>query len=517
MKAIDLLSLAAANDTKLLGDNALVNGVAIDSRQITKGDVFVALKGLQVDGHQYVGQALKNGAVAAVVASMQNVDIAQIVVADTQRALGVIAKVNRNAFAGKVVAITGSAGKTSCKNMVAAILSQVGKVCATQGNFNNEVGLPLTVQRLNESHDYAVLEMGAAKAGDIDYLARIGQPHISAITNINEAHLGGFGDIETTAKTKAEIYGVLPQDGFAIINRDDYFAQGWRELLAERASKGQVLDCSLANSTANIYASDIKHTANGTHFTANVNLTSALAVDGQAPASQIVIQLNLLGEHNIRNALMSIAIAKALMVSDSDIAKGLAEVKPAPGRLSLRAAHNDLMLLDDSYNANPQALNAAIDVLLETGSDKHKLTTIAVLGDMGELGDKASEMHYQLGQSAARKGVDRLYAVGEFAEQYIAGFIEYKNLNNLSDPSSSHLDSNAKAKQNTARSFVDQLQLIEHLLSPQCVGAKVLVKGSRSAAMDKVVEALATDSSEVDGAMNKNNSAGETQEKSSLC
>ena len=225
MQGIDLAMLAAANNTTLLGENALVSGVSIDSRHVADGDIFIALKGERVDGHQYLDSAAKSGAVGAVVETAQDIALPQIVVDDARRALAEIAKVNRAAYRGKVVAITGSAGKTSCKNMLASILGQAGTVCATQGNLNNELGLPLTVQRLNEQHDFAVLEMGAAQAGDIDYLVRIGKPHVSAVTNVNEAHVGRFGSIEITAKTKGEIYNSLPESGVdALIHFMDDFA-----------------------------------------------------------------------------------------------------------------------------------------------------------------------------------------------------------------------------------------------------------------------------------------------------
>jgi len=467
MSGIDLQMLAAANDGVLTGENAAVTGVCIDSRKVVNGDIFVALTGSQLDGHEYVASAAKRGAVAAIVEKIQDIPLPQIVVANSLYALGVIAKVNRDAYQGKVVAITGSSGKTSCKNMLAAILEQVGNVCATHGNFNNEIGLPLTVQRLNEKHDFAVLEMGAAKSGDISYLVDIGQPHISAITNINEAHIGGFGSIENTAKTKAEIYQDLPAEGWAVINRDDVFAGEWRKDLASQAAQDRLIECALTDSYANVYASDITQDVDGLSFNANIRLTNTVSV--------LPIKMNFLGIHNVRNALMAAAMAKALDVSDADIIQGLAAVTPEKGRLCRLTGRNNLQLLDDSYNANPQSMYAAIDVLVSSSSQEKN--SIAVLGDMAELGDDAAAMHFNVGQYAALAGVDCVYAIGEFAAQTLAGFNQ-------------HSDDEATNSMLLAQLFNRQDELIAQLLSSECESSMVLVKGSRSAAMDCVVSAL---------------------------
>lgn len=468
IKGIDLQALAAANNVELIGENALVSGVCIDSRKVVNGDIFVALSGSQVDGHHYVANAAQRGAVAAVVEKIQDIALPQIVVTNTLYALAVIAKFNRAAYKGKVIAVTGSSGKTSCKNMLAAILNEVGNVCATQGNFNNEIGLPLTVQRLNDKHDFAVLEMGAAKSGDIDYLVGIGQPQVSAITNVNEAHIGGFGSIENTAKTKAEIYASLPADGWAVINRDDVFASDWRESLSVQAAKGQLIECALTDRYANVYASDIEQDIEGLRFNAHVRLANKV--------SQLPIKMNFLGVHNVRNALMAIAMAKASGVSDAKVIQGLAAVIPEQGRLCRLAGLNKLQVLDDSYNANPQSMYAAIDVLVSFGSSINSSSiknTIAVFGDMAELGSDAAAMHFNVGQYAALAGVSRLYVIGEFAAQTMAGFSQQAD--------------NDKSE---AQRFSSRRELIARLLSSDCESSVVLVKGSRSAAMEDVVTAL---------------------------
>lgn len=470
MPGIDLLALAAANDTVLHGENAVVQGVCIDSRKLASGDVFVALRGEQHDGHQYIASAAKRGAIGAVVESLQDADIPQILVADTERALGVIAKLNRDAFKGKVVAITGSAGKTSCKNMLAAILTQVGSVCATAGNFNNEFGLPLTVQRLNALHDFAVLEMGAAKAGDIAYLAAIGQPHISAITNVGAAHIGGFGSLQNTAATKGEIYQSLAADGFAIINRDDGFADFWRGSLEQKLDHSHLIECSMDDSQANIYASDIRQTSSGITFTAHCKLAS------ETSSHALDIQLGFLGIHNVNNALMAIAIAKTLSVSDQHIVAGLQAAEAESGRLCPLAGRNRLQLLDDSYNASPKAVCAAVDVLVALCSgraDNQPALSIAVLADMGELGEEAEQQHENIGHYAAKAGVTRLYAIGEFASYTVNAFL-----------------TEASVTEASASVFATQEEIIEQLLSSSCAGANVLIKGSRFTKMENIVKAL---------------------------
>jgi len=496
MPGIDLHMLAAANDAVLSGANAPVTGVCIDSRLVGNGDLFVALKGEHVDGHNFVGSAAERGAVAAVVETVQDIALPQIIVADTQRALGVIAKVNRDAYRGKVAAITGSAGKTTCKNMLAAILSQAGNVCATQGNLNNELGLPLTVQRLEESHDYAVLEMGAAKAGDIDYLVQIGQPHVSAVTNISEAHIGGFGSLETTAQTKGEIYGALTDGGFAVINADDDFANGWYNQIERRDVAVQIIRCCLQNNDADIYASAIQQLPNGQSFIANVQ--GAIAAEDSKSMAALPITLKLPGVHNISNALIAIAIARALDVSDQAIIDGLAGVEAEAGRLSLRSGRNNLAILDDSYNANPKAVEAAIDTFLRLPATEAANKTIAVLGDMAELGEQAAQLHYQMGQYAASRGIDQLCAIGEFAGSTLDGFT-------------------AEAASGVATEFESQQPLAEYLLDDDCMGAAVLVKGSRSAAMEQLVAKLVAGESIADTNSTDSKNASNQQEKNSLC
>ena len=462
MSALDLQAIADATNGQLLGDNSQINNITIDSRDVGLGDMFVAVKGEHDDGHSFVDMAAQKGAIAALVERQQAVSISQLIVEDTRQALVDIAKLNRQAFKGKVLAVTGSSGKTTCKNMLSAILSTAGHVCATKGNFNNEIGLPLTVQAINDSHDFAVLEMGAAKAGDIAYLADIAQPSTTAVTNIGAAHIEGFGSLEKTASTKAAIYDALPDEGWAVVNLDDDFSNFFVQRLKPQQDNGRLLSCSMLSAEANFFASDIQQGENGLTFTININT----ATEKQA----IPIALNFLGRHNIYNALLAVAMAKTLDITNDDVAQGLSVVYPERGRLSLCPSANNLTLIDDSYNANPASMEAAIDVL--TGlSEKLQKHAILVVGDMAELGTESLEFHRSIGLYAAQQGIPHLCAVGVHAENIVSSYNKQQGSGSLK--------------------FESKQALAKYLLSDVCADALVLVKGSRSSAMDEVVDLLA--------------------------
>ena len=473
MPAIDLQKIADASKAELYGANAVVAGLCIDSRALQSGDVFVALRGERVDGHQFVEQVVGRGAAAAIVEQyLPAVDLPQLVVADSRRALAAAAALNCRAFDGTVVAITGSAGKTSCKNMTAAILARAGAVCASEGNFNNEIGLPLMAQKISSQHDFAVLEMGAAKPGDIRYLTEIARPDIAVITNVGEAHCAGFGGLQRTAQSKGEIYRALPKHGIAVINRDDNFAGGWREEMLSQLTNGRIIEFSLRDSGADIYASDIVQSIEGLEFIAHIRCGDA--------RRQLPLTLPCLGAHTVANALAAIAVATALSVEDADIAAALAVFQPQRGRLCPLSGKNQLQLLDDSYNANPEAVVAAIDTLIATTDSSQR--RVVVLGDMAELGDRAGELHRRSGAYAAAAGVDCLYAVGEFAAATVAGF-----------------EQRATAGATACR-FDSKAALLSQLLSSDCRAACVLIKGSRSAAMDELVLSLSTAADVLSGA-----------------
>lgn len=356
MPNTSLLDIATASNAFLHGADGLVSSVGIDTRAIIPGGLFVALRGEHVDGHEFLSEAKNAGAVGAVVETLQAIDIPQIVVADAAVALGDIASYNRSLFKGAVVAITGSAGKTTCKNMLRSILAEVANVSATQGNLNNELGVPLTLLELDETQQYAVIEMGAAKAGDIAYLTRIARPDIGVVTNISEAHLGRFGSLQITAQTKGEIYDSLPATGVAVINLDEPFASDWQARVHARTDAPSMLSFSLSDLAADIVASNVEADLSGVRFTASG--------DAISPGWSIEVSLQLLGKHNVANALGSIAVAKALHISDQAIVAGLGKLNAESGRLQRRGARNALTLIDDSYNANPAAMRAAIDTVV---------------------------------------------------------------------------------------------------------------------------------------------------------
>ena len=480
MLGITTDSIARAIQAPYFGDSTTISGVAIDSRELQKGELYVALRGQRADGHVFLEDVAAKGAAAAIVeARNPELALAQIEVADSQIALGKAAAHNRSQFHGQVVAITGSAGKTSCKNMLAAILSQLGTVCATRGNFNNEIGLPLTLSRLSDTDTYAVLEMGAAKTGDIAYLTELARPDISVITNVAEAHLGGFGSLDNTAAAKAEIYQSLREGGLAVINRDDDYFDYWVKLVEARPGV-RWIDFSMSASDAAVFASAVNNSPEGMVFDATVTLSGS--------TQTFSVTLPLLGEHNVANALPAIAIAMVLGAKPSQVQFALGSVEAEAGRLQVLKGRNGLQLIDDSYNSNPTAAAASLEVLAgtllentmpisnSTVADESTITgrqTVAVLGEMGELGDGSADLHWQLGATAAQLGIEHLFAVGESAEHVVAGY-----------------SSQGHADQLRAQAFSELGAIADRLLEDRFRNAVVLVKGSRFMQLDQLVDLL---------------------------
>lgn len=475
MPGIMLSDLAGAIDGATLhGSDAPVSSVGIDSRHCKAGQLFVALRGQHSDGHEYVAGAARAGACAALVEQLQDCTLPQIKVASAERALASIAAFNRDRFRGKVIAVTGSAGKTACKNMLASIFARTARLLVTRGNFNNELGLPLTLTELDASHDLAVLEMGAAKAGDITYLAGIAQPHVGLVTNVSEAHLGGFGSIEATARTKGELFDALPRDGVAVMNREDRFFEQWQQRFCEQHAAHQVWSFALADPRADFYATEISEDASGSRFT--------VRSDRVRPGWQIPISLPLLGAHNVGNAVACITLCKALALEDEFIRAGLAAVQAESHRLQRCGACNELYLFDDSYNASPASMLAALQAVATlhrarvvntgAGSDAsaRDLHCIAVLGDMAELGERAATLHRQAGEQAAEHGYTLLFAIGAHAGQYLAGY---------------------EAAGGCGGRVLQSVEQLAACLQDEALrAATVLVKGSRVANMDRLVELL---------------------------
>ncbi|MBL4781359.1 MAG: UDP-N-acetylmuramoyl-tripeptide--D-alanyl-D-alanine ligase [Porticoccaceae bacterium] len=417
--------------------------ICTDTRALANGDLFVALRGVNFDAHQFLESAALKACGMVVERPDKRLAIPQWVVPNTTQALGQLAALARNAFSGPLIGITGSGGKTTVKEMLAVILRCKGEVLATAGNLNNHIGVPQTLLKLQPEHQYAVIEMGASAAGEIDYLCSIARPTIAVVSNVMPAHVAGFGSLAGVASAKGEIYRGLDKSGTAILNLDEPWYEQWRT----GAHGTQSLSFSVDNKAADFYASAVQFdTAACASFTLH------------SPLGEIEIQLAIAGAHNISNALAAAACAVAAGADLVSIGAGLAAMAAAPGRMESKAGRHGARIIDDSYNANPGSVVAAIDALV-TMPGRHLL----VLGDMGELGPKEKAMHRDIGVYARNAGVDALFTTGPLSVETAAGFGvggEY---------------------------FSDKSTLGAALSRQLKADAVVLVKGSRSAAMEEVV------------------------------
>ena len=445
MRAMTLGELIAPLQARLVGPDREFLGVSTDSRSLREGDLFVALSGENFDGHDYLEQVAVAGAAGALVSQPRELALSQLQVADTQAALGRLGAYNRQLFTGPLVAITGSSGKTTVKNMVRAVLATQGRTLATEGNLNNEIGVPLTLLRLEPGVDYAVVEMGAAKAGDISWLCELGRPSIALLLNAMPAHLQGFGGVEDVAAAKGEIFDGLGQGDCAIINADQPWAASWRE----RAGEATVLDFGLEHPAA-LSATAIRlRGAEGVSFT-------ALTPEGDIP-----VNLALPGAHNVANGLAAIAVGLACGLSLGGIRQGLESVRPTAGRLVTGHSATGARVIDDCYNANPGSVRAAIDLL--AGCDGRRTL---VLGAMRELGETSELLHRQMGDYARAAGIDRFWGVGPELQDAVAAF------------------------GSGGRWFADREEVLTALDGEFGGGDTVLVKGSRSTRMEQVLQAL---------------------------
>ncbi len=401
-----LLSTAAsAMQGRLVGQDVPFTSVGSDSRNIVKGQLFIALKGENFDGHDYAAAALQQGAAAVLISHEKSGLAPAIVVEDSYLALGRLAAYWRAKLTMPLVAITGSNGKTTVKEMISAILAETAHsqqaIHATVGNLNNHIGLPLTLLKLRAQHQYAVIEMGMNHLGEIDYLTRIAKPTVAVITNAGAAHIGELGSFANIAQAKGEIFAGLAEHGLAVINADDEYADYWKSL-----NQGRKMITFALTKPADVSAS---YQANGS--VSLVNLTT--------PEGKVSFNLTVLGRHNISNALAASAVAVALGVSNADIARGLANFSAVKGRLQVKAGWHGAQLIDDSYNANPDSMKAAIDVLASLSGEK-----FLVLGDMGELGMDAKRLHREIGAYAKAAGLKALYCLGELSHEMVNGFGE---------------------------------------------------------------------------------------------
>ncbi len=453
---MDLYEAAQATGGTASAEGHFFTGVSTDSRSIATGELFVALKGDRFDGHDYVRDVLARGAAAALVEhgwAMQHGEGLPLVhVADTRLALGGLGGHWRRQFDLPLIGITGSNGKTTVKEMCAAIMREherrddldpVEVVLATTGNLNNDIGLPLMLLRLSAGHRAAVIEMGMNHPGEIAYLTRLARPSVALINNAQRAHLSGLGSLADVARAKGEIFEGLSDDGIAVINADDPHADLWRQLAAGKSIVSFGMDA----------AADVRATARTRGFISEIVLT--------APQGSVEFDLLVPGRHNAMNALAAAAACLSVGASLGTVAEALSRFGGVKGRLQRRAGRNGALLIDDTYNANPDSMRAAIDVLAGLPGRR-----ILVMGDMGETGEAAGQLHDEIGGYAKSRGIDRLFALGELsvaaAHNFGGGAMHCRTLEELS-------------------------AALKAELGPDVA---VLVKGSRFMRMERVVEAV---------------------------
>jgi UDP-N-acetylmuramoyl-tripeptide--D-alanyl-D-alanine ligase len=441
-----LSAVAETTGGRLTGPDAAFAEVGTDTRTLPPGSLYVAIEGERFDGNDYVGAAAEKGAVGAVVSRFQDLPLPQIEVDDTRRAFGAMARGWRENFDIPVIAVTGSAGKTTVKELIGAILRTGRKVCVTEGNLNNDIGVPLCLMRLDAADEAMVVELGANHAGEIANLGSLVEPTVAVITNAGAAHLEGFGSVAGVAAAKGELINCLPADGIAVLNADDAFYDDWRR----RAGSRRVFSFGIG-AGADFRLVDEPRSG-------NVSSRFVVRIPG---GTDIDIRFALLGRANLANALAAIAAASAVGATADEIRRGLEQVRPVAGRMQTRRGLRGATLIDDSYNANPSAARAALDYLSGCRGNR-----IFALGDMLELGDEAASLHREIGEYA-RGRCDALVAIGdlagEAADAYGKGATRY-----------------------------DDIEAAAHALREELAAdVTVLIKASRSVGLERLVKALA--------------------------
>lgn len=445
MITLSLSEIANLLDCPMPTSDLPFHGISTDTRTLKPGSLFVAILGEQFDGHLFIEEAHQKGAVAALVSRPLDCAIPQVLVNDTIEAFGKISQFWRERFHLPIVGVTGSNGKTTLKNMIASILraaclDNASQVLATEGNLNNNIGVPMMLSRLSTEHRYAVIEMGMNHFGEIAYLTKLAQPKVAVINNAAEAHLEGLKDVAGVARAKGEIFLGLGKEGIAILNRDDAHFEYWRDL-----SKAHSQLTFGLNPEADVTAI----------FSENQSITL------QTPQGSIPVVLPLLGKHNVMNALAATAATLALNINLDAIKRGLESVHPAPGRMRQYILANGARVIDDTYNANPFSLQAAVNTLATLPGEK-----IVVLGDMKELGPDAKLIHFQAGERIRSAGIHDLLTYGDMSEAASEAF------------------------GNPEHHFKDRNQLIATLKPYLKQGVTILIKGSRSMKMEKIVEGI---------------------------
>jgi UDP-N-acetylmuramoyl-tripeptide--D-alanyl-D-alanine ligase len=441
------LSILAANiQGELLGLDVNYTGVSLDSRTIKPNSLFIAVRGERFDGHDFIKLAKQRGAAGAIVDHTIDIDFPLVLVQDTRKALGELAKQHRCQFSIPIIALTGSSGKTTTREMIRSILAEAGPVLTNYKNFNNDIGLPLTLLNLNTQHAYAVIEMGANHAGEIAYLTHLTQPNVALVTNIGPAHLEGFGSMVGVAQAKAEIFSGLIKTGVAIINSDDKFT----DILQKACVGFRQVRFGLVQ-PVDFFATDIQRDKEGK--------TTFLL---HAPCGKkIWIYLNLPGEHHVMNALAAAAASSQVGIELAQIKSGLEKAEAVPGRMNVYKTRRGTTLIDDSYNANPSSVTVALKCLARSSGRR-----IFVIGDMGELGTAAPDYHRQIGELAKALTIDDVYTCGDLSQETAKAF----------GPNGKH--------------YASHRALILALKPYLQENVTILIKGSRSARMEKVIVAL---------------------------
>ncbi len=448
MIKMTLNEIAANVNGTLIGGDAEIFGVSIDTRTLQAGQLYIAIEGKNFDGHDFVSAAQQAGAIAVLTHKTLTTELPQIWVNDTHLALAELAGVWRKKLPVKVIGVTGSNGKTTTKEMLAAILGIHDDVLFTQGNLNNDIGVPLTLFKLSPEHRYAVIEMGANHVGEIAYTSRFTQADVAIITNVGAAHLEGFGSLDGVAQTKGEIIETLDENGTAILNRDDAYFDFWQKIAGSR----KIISFGL-NENADIRAENIDVKIENGRFITSFDLKTA--------QEEITVNLPLAGNHNVLNALASTAATLEIGISLAQIKQGLENMLPVNGRLQLVRGRLGNWIINDTYNANVASLNAALEVLVKCDGEHW-----VILGAFGELGENSQQLHFEMGNTLKNYGVKRLFAVGELTKQTVVAF------------------------GGNAQHFASQNELLA-TLEPKLTGNEtILIKGSRSQRMENITTAL---------------------------
>tara|TARA_B100000767_G_C19753111_1_gene531704 strand:+ start:836 stop:2200 length:1365 start_codon:yes stop_codon:yes gene_type:complete len=449
MTAFSLVELSNKVPGSYAIGEAVFSQLSNDTRSLVAGDLFVALVGPNFDGHEFIAQAQSKGACAALVSTVIDTDLPLLVVPDTRIALGQLAALKRQSLNGQFVAVTGSSGKTTVKEMLQKVLFQAGQVEATHGNFNNDIGVPLTLWGMQDDVDYRVLELGANHIGEIAYTSRMVMADVAILNNAQEAHLSGFGGLAGVVKAKGEIISGLSHKGQVVLNLDDPNVHEWQLLAKPR----RVWGFSLSNDNASVYASSIQSTSGGSRFMMHL---------GQQKRQ---VDLQLLGHHNVANALASAAAALALGLSLDQILAGLSHVRPYKGRLVSHQLSHNRCVIDDTYNANPGSVKAAIDVLQQCHGQR-----CFMLGDLGELGQQELQLHERIGAQVAAAGIEQFYGFGPLAAIAVQSYL--------------------KSGGHYGKVCINKTDLYSCFDKLPKVNMNCLVKGSRSSQMEHVVEQL---------------------------